>query len=515
MLWPAGSALSWMRRGGDRDRRVEEKERNRTMEYADLRDWIDRVDKMGELRTLHGAHWDLEIGAITDVAHHTEVSPAILFDNIAGYPPGKRVLVNVLKSMGRLSFTLGMPGNLKKMEFVAAMRERIHGHRPLPPVSVDSGPVMEKVCTGKDVNVFDLPAPKWHELDGGRYVGTGCVVVTRDPDDGWVNLGTYRVMIQNEDTVGLYISPGKHGRIHREKYFSRGEPLRVAISLGQDPLLFLGACMELPFGISEYDWVGGWNGRPVEVIETEFSGLPIPARAEVVIEGECRPDVLMNEGPFGEFTGYYASAVREEPVVKVRSIFHRRDPILLGYPPTKPPSESSFFFAFYRSALLWDELEGAGVPDVRGVWCHPAGASRMLTIVAIRQRYAGHARQAGLIASQGHANAYLGRFTVVVDEDIDITDLQELTWAITTRCDPETDLEILRRCWSGPLDPIIPKERKGFNSRVVLDACRPYEWMKDFPAVVGLTPAQKEEVMRKWGAKIFDRGTPLIARSNE
>ena len=476
------------------------------MEYRDLRDWIQKVDAMGELRTVQGAHWDLEIGAITDVAHHTEDSPAILFDDIVGYPSGKRILSNVMKSIRRLGLTLSMPTNLKKMEFVAAMRERIHSHKPVAPIKVDSGPVMENVRTGKDINVFDFPAPKWHELDGGRYVGTGCVTLTRDTDEGWVNLGTYRIMIQNEDTVGLYISPGKHGRIHREKYFSQGKPMKVAISLGQDPLLFLGACTELPFGMSEYDWVGGWKEKPIEVIETEFSGLPIPAHAEVVIEGECRPDIRMNEGPFGEFTGYYASAVREEPVVKIRSIFFRKDPILFGYPPTKPPSESSFFFAFYRSALLWDELEKAGVPDVRAVWCHPAGASRMLTIVAIRQRYPGHARQAGLLASQCHANAYLGRFTVVVDDDIDSTDLQEVVWAMTTRCDPETDLEILRRCWSGPLDPIIPKERKGFNSRVVLDACRPYEWMKDFPAVVGLSPAQKEEVLKKWGAKIFGKG---------
>lgn len=475
------------------------------MDYADLRDWIQRVDEIGELRSLHNADWELEIGAITDVAHHTNGSPAILFDDIKGYGSGKRILANVMKSMERLSLTLGMPNGMKEMEFVAAMREKIHSHKPLPPIKVASGPVMENVRTGKDVNVFDFPAPKWHELDGGRYIGTGDVTVTRDPDDGWVNLGTYRVMIQNEDTVGLYISPGKHGRIHREKCFQRGEPLKVAISLGGDPFLFLGACVELPYGMSEYDWVGGWKGRPVETIETEFTGLPIPAYAEVILEGECRPDIRMNEGPFGEFTGYYASAVREEPVVKIHSIFYRNNPILLGYPPTKPPSESSFFFAFYRSALLWDELEKAGVPDIRGVWCHPAGASRMLGIVAIRQRYPGHARQAGLLASQCHANAYLGRFTVVVDDDIDITDLQEVVWAMTTRCDPETDLEILRRCWSGPLDPVIPQGKKGFNSRVVVDACRPYEWMKDFPAVVGLSPAQKEEVLKKWGPKMFGK----------
>jgi 4-hydroxy-3-polyprenylbenzoate decarboxylase len=376
---------------------------------------------------------------------------------------------------------------------------------PIPPTKVESGPVSENVLTGKDIDVLQFPAPKWHEHDGGRYIGTGCVVITQDPDDGWVNLGTYRVMVHDRDTVGLYISPGKHGRIHREKCFSRGVPLKVAISLGQDPLLFLGSCMEIPHGMSEYDFIGGWRGRPVEVIEGEFSGLPIPARAELVIEGECRPDIRIDEGPFGEFTGYYASAVRAEPVVKIKAIYHRDDPIILGYPPSKPPNESIFVLSYYRSAMIWDELEQAGVPEVRGVWSHRAGAARMFTVVAIRQRYPGHARQAGLIAANCHANAYLGRFTVVVDDDVDITDINDVVWALSTRCDPETGLEVIRRCWSGPLDPIIPKGRKGFNSRAVLDACRPFEWMKEFPVTVEISDQVKDETLKKWGEKIFNR----------
>jgi 4-hydroxy-3-polyprenylbenzoate decarboxylase len=129
----------------------------------------------------------------------------------------------------------------------------------------------------------------------------------------------------------------------------------------------------------------------------------------------------------------------------------------------------------------------------------------MFTVVAIRQRYPGHARQAGLIAANCHANAYLGRFTVVVDDDVDITDINDVVWALSTRCDPETGLEVIRRCWSGPLDPIIPKGRKGFNSRAVLDACRPFEWMKEFPVTVEISDQVKDETLKKWGEKIFNR----------
>ncbi len=213
------------------------------------------------------------------------------------------------------------------------------------------------------------------------------------------------------------------------------------------------------------------------------------------------------EGPFGEWTGYYASAVRDEPVIRVRRVYFRSNPIMTGAPPSRPPTEATFYKSFWRSAMIWEELERAGVPDVVGVWCPPEGNTRLFTVVAIKQRYPGHARQAGVIASQCHAAAYLGRFTLVVDEDIDPTDLKDVIWAMTTRCDPVQDIEILRRCWSSPLDPILPKEKKerdsSFNSRAIIDACRPYEWIKDFPKSVIVPPELAQQVREKWGNQIL------------
>ena len=113
--------------------------------------------------------------------------------------------------------------------------------------------------------------------------------------------------------------------------------------------------------------------------------------------------------------------------------------------------------------MIWNELERGAIPDIRGVYCHEAGGHRLFVVVAIKQRYPGHARQAALAASQCHAAAYLGRYVVVVDEDVDITSLDDVVWSMCTRCDPEYDIDIVRRCWSGPLDPIVPLERKGFN----------------------------------------------------
>jgi 4-hydroxy-3-polyprenylbenzoate decarboxylase len=467
----------------------------------DLRGWMAAVDQIGELKQLDGADWDVEIGTVTEMGHHRgEQSKALLFDNIKGYPPGYRVLSNTLNTTKRLAVTLGMPTDYTRLEFVRKIKDRITNVKYIKPEVVKDGPAMENVFRGKDINMWKFPTPKWHELDGGRYIGTGSVDITRDPDEGWVNLGTYRVMIHDEDTLGFYISPGKHGRIMREKHFAKGEVCKVAVSFGQDPLIFLAGGVEVPRGLSEYDWIGGLQGSPVQVIEGEYTGLPFPASAEIVIEGDAMPGEERDEGPFGEWTGYYASARRPEPIIKVKRLYHRNNPIILGAPPTRPPCEFNYMRCFVRSALLWQQLEAAGIPDVRGVWCHEAGGSRLLNVVAIKQRYTGHARQAGMVAAYCHTGAYLGRYTIVVDDDIDPTNTNDVLWALSTRSDPEQDIEIVRRSWSGPLDPMIRKsDKKRHSSRAVIDACRPYEWIDEFPPVAESSPAVRKAMEEKWG----------------
>src|SRR5207245_6676945 len=290
-----------------------------TAKGRDLRSWIDEVEKLGELTRIKGADWDVEIGAITELGHHRgEKSKAILFDQIKGYPEGYRVLSNTLNTVKRIATTLHMDTNYTRLELGKDIKRHISEVNYIKPEVVKDGPVMENVFEGKDIDLWKFPTPKWHELDGGRYIGTGSIDITVEPDEGWVNLGTYRVMIQDRDTLCFYISPGKQGRIMREKYFAKGQTCKVAVSFGQDPLLFLAGGMEVPYGVSEYEWVGGLQGHPVQVIEGEHTGLPIPAHAEIVVECDAEPGQLKDEGPFGEWTGYYASSMRAEPTMKVK-----------------------------------------------------------------------------------------------------------------------------------------------------------------------------------------------------
>jgi UbiD family decarboxylase len=471
--------------------------------YRDLRDWLERIDHMGELRRVEGASWEEDAGMISEMLAHTEDAPAVIMDAFPGYPKGFRLLLNANGARRRIAYTLGFDPDIGKMDLVQAFKAKLDTLRMLPPVVVDDGPVTENVLKGDEVDLYKFPTPKWHLKDGGRYIGTGSYTITRDPENGSVNLGTYRVMIADKDKTGFYIAPGKHGYLHRQKYFAQGKPCPVAVVVGGDPLLFMAGCVEIPLGQCEYDWAGGIKGVPYRTLIEPITGLPIPADAEIVLAGFSSPDEKRPEGPFGEWTGYYASGSREAPVIRVEAIYHRNDPVLLCTPPEKPPWEAHRFREYLRSGLLLAAVQNAGIPDVKGAWCHAAGGTRMLNIVSVRTRYAGHAMQAAHVAAACRVGASVGRLTIVVDDDIDITDLNDVLWAVCTRCDPATDLDTLHNTWSNELDPRIHPDRKAakdFNaSHLVIDATMPYHWKERFPEPIGPSPEYKWKTRSKWG----------------
>src|SRR5262249_9135802 len=163
-------------------------------------------------------------------------SPCVVFDEVPGFPKGHRVLVNFFSGR-RMNLTLGFPTELSKLELSDAFfQNNPNKVEPIPYELVESGPVFENVVEGDDVDVLKFPVPIWHPDDGGRYIGTGSFNVSKDPDSGWINIGTYRVMVHDEKNLGFYISPGKHGRIHRDKYLSRGQPMPCCIVVGGDPM---------------------------------------------------------------------------------------------------------------------------------------------------------------------------------------------------------------------------------------------------------------------------------------
>ena len=477
--------------------RPERKHDQEPTAFDDLRVWLRQVEEIGQLERISGAHWDLEVGALNEiVCERSPTPPALLFENVAGHTGQGRVLANMMETMERTALTLGLPLDLSTIEVIDRLRTRLGKLVPVEPRVLPTGPVMENRKTGKDINILDIPVPRWHSGDGGRYLGTAHLVVTRDPETGEENVGCYRVMVHESDKLALYISPGKHGRMHMEKSLKAGKPIQVAMAFGQHPLMFVAASQAVPPGLSEYAWAGGLVEQPLSVIEAPLTGLRVPAAAEIVVEGEIIPGDTRPEGPFGEWTGYYASARRAEPVVQLKAMYHRDNPILTAAPPFRPTIHG-MYRSMLRSAMIWNGVEQGGVPDVCGVYVPPP-AQRFMIVVSVKQRYPGHAKQAALMAAQCHAGAYLGRYVVVVDEDVDITNLNEVVWAMCTRSNPVDSIDIIRRTWSGPLDPIIPRDKKGLNSRAIIDATRPFEWKDEFPAVSQIDKETHDSVAGKW-----------------
>lgn len=455
--------------------------------YSDVREWIDAARALGEVREVKGLNWQEDIGMASEVVLHDENAPCVIFEDVPGTLKGSRLLVNFFGGL-RQRMTLGFPNHLSKLELSEAFRRNYFADvKRIEPKFVNDGPIFENVITGDNIDVNIFPTPKWHEGDGGRYIGTGSFNVTRDPDEGWVNCGTYRVMIHDAKSVGFYISPGKHGRIHRDKYQARNERMPVAIVIGCDPMSFLMASSEVPYGVCEYDVMGGIRGKAVELVKAPITGLPIPANAEIVIEGYVSPGKVAPEGPFGEWMGYYGSDVRDEPVMDIEAIYHRNNPIILGCAPQRPPDEIARYRALTRSAIVRENITKAGVPEVSAVWAHEIGTARLLLAVAIKQKYGGHSKQAGHIAAMCHSGAYAGRYVIVVDDDIDVSSLEEVIWAMLTRSDPATSIDIITNAWSTPLDARIEPERKArgdfTNSRAIIDACRPFYWKDQYPKV--------------------------------
>ena len=465
--------------------------------YNDLRDFIAQVESLGGLKRVLGADPFLEIGAITEVGAGLPECPAILFDDIVGFPAGYRVFTNATVSASRAALALGLDPRLPPIEALKAWKHRRTLLEPIEPVSVRTGPVLENSLTGVAVDLSHFPAPHWHKKDGGPYIGSGSLVIMRDPDSGWINASIYRVQVHGRDRVTIQFDhAGRHGNMIARKYWDRGQSCPVAVVNGEDPALFIAGFEYLSEGRSEYAFAGAIKGRPIEVLSGPVTGMPLPANAEMIMEGRLLPpsEMTLPEGPFGEFTGYYATDARPAPVMIIEAIHHRTHPILLGSPPMKPPR---FHFGLpFRAAGIWSDLEAAGVTDVVGAWQH---VSQLMTVVAIEQRYAGHAKRAALIAA---ANSYMGRIIVVVDEDVDPSNLADVMWAVTTRAEPSESVDIVRDAWSSALDPRIPDTNKlrgiTSHSKMLIDACKPFAWRKEFPPSSALSPAEALTVRQKW-----------------
>lgn len=470
----------------------------------DLRAWLDRARELGQLKEVAGADARTELGTVAKL-NARRGGPALLFGQVPGYPDGFRVLTGTMLNPATLGMTLGLDPGLDRRGLSAAALRLIQeaGSRgsEFAPQVVDDGPVMENVVTGDDIDLTIFPAPQWHEDDGGPYIGTGGIQIDKDPDSNWVNAATYRSQLHGKTTVGAAVWMPHHGAVIRQKYWDKGEPAPAVFCFGQHPLLLAtGGAFPLPRDQSELDFAGAIAQQRLPVITGPVTGLPIPAHAEIAVEGYIYPDKSQVEGPLGEFTGYFAGDAIDRPYLDVKALYYRNDPIIVGCPPGKPPHDYSYLMSVSRSATLKAAFSRAGIPGVTEVWAPEAGASVFWIVTSIKQQYPGHAQQVATFA----ATLEMDKYSIVVDDDIDPTDADEVIWALSTRTDPAADIDIVRQGTTNELDPMIGPEDKRrnriLNNRAVINACIPYERLVDgtFPRAVQEPPGTVAAVQAKW-----------------
>jgi len=472
----------------------------------DLREWLARADAIGELvRVAQPVDRDEEMSAVTYLLAKRQPSPAVLFEQPAPAEAngiGARMLWNILgPSLRRTALSLEEPPDTPTVELIRRVKEKFKTRIPPREVPRDQAPVYEHTLTGADIDLNQLPIPRHWPLDGGRYAGTADAVITRDPDNGYLNVGTYRMMLQGKSQAGLYLSPGKDALLHITRSWQKGEAVQVAAAWGIDPLFMLVGSQKFPKDISEYEYAGGVKGEPIPVVRGTTTDLLIPANAELVIEGLIQPQSRKAEGPFGEFTGYYGKPEAAAPLVDVTAVHYRSNPILTNALMADYPScEQSGFFAILRSARIWDDFEKLGVPGIRGIYSHPAAAGGFgMTVVSLEQKYPGHAAQALALAAQVPGGAYFTKWIIAVDEDVDPTDTDQVIWAMATRCNPIDDIDVLRNTWSTGLDPSQnPPEKRLFGSKAMINACKDYRHIASFSKRSMLRKRVYDTVAARW-----------------
>ena len=465
----------------------------------DIGDWIAACEQEGEVHRITAeVDWNLEMSH-TARLNESKKGPALIFEKVKGYDIP--VLASAFTTPKRLAITLGLPTSYSMCDMARAWMEKTSKGELVKPVEVKANiPVMEEIVEGEQVNVFDFPAPQIYPQDGGRYIGTTGYLVTEDPDSGWTNLGTYRMQILDEKSVGIQILPGKHAEFHIKKYEKMGKKMPAAAVIGCDPVHFLVSSTMVPADVSEYDVIGALRGEPVEVFRSDLTGLRLPANAESILEGEIDPTDLRPEGPLGEYTGYYSGKAKwglPKLWLNVKRILRRRKPIYHMTTVGPPVGEHHMIQALNRTATLWSDLEDMHIPGIHSVYCPFEATGRFWAIVSVKTMYPGHANQVGnavIATTTGH---YGLKGVIVVDDDIPADDLTGVWWALSVRYNPVQDTEIIKRGRSTILDPSLPIDAREIVSRIIMDATTPYEW-KEKPIKILLDEEMKKRVISRW-----------------
>lgn len=462
------------------------------MPYTDLRGYLSALEKRGKLkRVKKEVDKDWEIAAVCRQLFYRippERRPALMFESVKGFDIP--VVAGVLGA-SRQIYAIGLETD--SVEGINRKWEQAL-EKPMPPRIVTGGPCKENILKGDHINILNLPVPVWTVgHDPGPFF-TSPYVITKDPETGVRNVGTYRMQVKGSNKTGFLIGKRQDAAMHLTKNEQQNRPTPVAVVIGADPSIGYVSVSKMSEALDEFAVAGALRGEPVELVPCETVPLEVPATAEIVLEGEIPPRVRETEGPFGEYTGYMGPA-GEQPVFLIKCVTFRNNPIYQAFISQRPPSESSCIRGVGREWPLYKHLRYVLRLPIREVRLKEAGGSGAYVVVSLRKQFEGQVKQ--VIHGIWSLRTGFGKFTVVVDDDIDIWDDFAIDWALSWRARPDRDIYIERDVQAVGLDPSlappsVPQHhpRRDVSSRVAIDATMKHE----YPAV-SLPPKEHLEVV--------------------
>ena len=516
------------------------------MAYNDLREFIAALDRAGELKKI-SAEVD-PILEITEIADRVSKGrngkggvaggPALLFQNIKGYP-GAQVLINQFGSESRMKMALEVDSlneiadRIRHFMDVKSPQGFLDKVKMLPmlaemgkffPKTVSTGPCKEVILKDK-FSILDFPILQCWPDDGGRFITLPCVV-TRDPKTGKRNVGMYRIQVYDGKTTGMHWQRQKVAAEHVRELMrasaAGGNPARtsaavdimarslggsvlatgerptgkmeVAVAIGTDPAMTFSAIVPAPPEVEEYMIAGFLRQKPVELVKCETVDLEVPANAEIILEGYINLDELRTEGPFGDHTGFYSLA-DEYPVFHATCITHRKNPVYSTTIVGKPPMEDAWMGKAVERIFL--PMMKLTIPEIVDVNLPVEGVFHNLMLVSIKKSYPGQARKV-MNAIWSLGQAMFTKCIIVVDEDVDVQDIADVTLKVCNHIDPERDIQFTM----GPIDSLDHASRlPNYGSKMGIDATRKWAsegFSRPWPDEVVMDAKTKAIVDKKW-----------------
>ena len=467
------------------------------MAYRDLREFMALLERKGFLvRVKAEVDPEWEINGVTKKLFD-EQGPAVLFENVKGHKAP--VLCGLIGTLERLALALDMDTADGREITEEWIRRTEH---PIPPRLVKTGPCKENILLGSkaDLNTI-FPPVKWHKLDGGPFIGTLGLQVTKDPETGVQNVAIYRQMYFSKNETSVQLGVFQHGWQHLQKWLPLGKPMPMAVVIGTEPCYLLAAAAKFSHPPGEDAYAGALRKEPLELVKCETVDLEVPASAEIILEGEVDPKEFKPDGPFGEYTGF-VGGLQDFNVFHLKAITHRNNPIFQGTRTGACRGEG-----FTEDALLW--IKGAeyllykrlkeipGVVDVHV----PLSSGAFHVNVSLRKSRPVQPFQIMLAAWADLDFGFLIRRVVVVDEGVDIRCPSDVEWAIANLVQADRDIVIMPRCPGVQLDSSLPYSKREWTAKWGIDATMPsheYEAEGREPPPTCDDPDIKAKVEAQW-----------------